>query len=213
MRQRSQWPITVDHITMPLVILFITIALYFAPDNAVNNLVYNRQQLADGQLWRLLTGHFLHTNVIHLVLNCSALILLWALHGQFYSIKNYLSLFIFSSIFISIGLYYCSINLQQYVGLSGVLHSIFVWGALKDIQTKENTGYVLLIGAILKIAHEQIYGASSEVVKLIHAPVAIDAHLWGALAGTLFFCSGVVLNKLHKHINSTATHSHKKPII
>jgi len=112
--------------------------------------------------------------------------MLWALHGRFYSIKNYTALFLFCSIVTSVGIYYGNPLLAQYVGLSGVLHGIFVFGAIMDIKSKDKTGYLLFIGVWLKIAHEQIYGASSEISDLIEASVAIDAHLWGAIGGLIF---------------------------
>lgn len=148
--------------------------------------VYQRQLISQGELWRLLTGHFLHTNGYHLLLNIAALIMLWLLHGQFYNQKNYTLLLLICALTTSLGLYYFSPNLQQYVGLSGILHGIFVFGAIMDIRANDKTGYLLFIGVWLKIAHEQIYGASTDVSELIAASVAIDAHLWGALGGLFF---------------------------
>lgn len=112
--------------------------------------------------------------------------MLWALHGRFYSIKNYTALFLFCSITTSIGIYYFDPTLIQYVGLSGILHGVFIFGAIMDINAKDKTGYLLFIGGWLKIAHEQFYDASTDVSNLIEASVAIDAHLWGALGGLLF---------------------------
>ena len=148
--------------------------------------VYQKQLLGQGEIWRLFTGHFLHTNIYHLLLNLAALIMLWLLHGRFYSTLNYTALFLLTALITSLGLYYFSPDLQQYVGLSGVLHGVFVFGALMDIRAKDKTGYLLFIGVWLKIAHEQIYGASTDISTLIAANVAIDAHLWGALGGLLF---------------------------
>ncbi len=148
--------------------------------------VYQKQLLGQGEIWRLFTGHFLHTNIYHLLLNLAALIMLWLLHGRFYSTLNYTALFLLTALITSLGLYYFSPDLQQYVGLSGVLHGVFVFGALMDIRAKDKTGYLLFIGVWLKIAHEQIYGASTDISALIAASVAVDAHLWGTLGGLLF---------------------------
>ena len=149
-------------------------------------MVYHRDAISDIELWRIISAHFLHTNLAHLLLNASAIILLWTLHGNFYTIRQYFALFIFCAVITSLGLYWFSPELTQYVGLSGVLHGVFVWGAIWDIRHKDKTGYLLFIGVWLKIAYEQVYGASQEVSQLINANVAIDAHLWGALAGTLY---------------------------
>jgi len=148
--------------------------------------VYQRLSISKGEIWRLFTGHFLHTNSYHLLLNLAALIMLWLLHGRFYTQVNYALLFLFSALSTSLGIYYFSPDLLQYVGLSGVEHGVLVFGAIMDIRSKNRVGYLLLLGLCLKIVYEQTYGASTEVSNLINANIAIDAHLWGALGGLLF---------------------------
>ena len=55
--------------------------------------------------------------------------------------------------------------------------------------------HLLFLGVWLKIAHEQFYGASTDVSNLIEANIAVNAHLWGALGGLLF--SIIYLYMLH----------------
>ena len=160
--------------------------------------IYKHDAIGQGELWRGFTGHFFHTNGVHLLLNLSALILLWALHGHFYNLLNYSVLFISSAIICSLGLYFLSPDISQYVGLSGIIHGIFVFGAIMDIRNKDKTGYLLFIGVWLKIAHEKFYGASDEVSSLIEANVAIDAHLWGAIGGLVFSCIYVIYLQTRK---------------
>ncbi|MEP1446784.1 MAG: rhombosortase [Paraglaciecola sp.] len=148
-------------------------------------LAYDRQQLDNFQWWRLLSGHFLHTNNVHLLLNLIGLSLLWALHGQYYATLRYLLIFVSLCLGTSAGLYLFSPQMQWYVGLSGVLHGMFILGAYFDIRNKLRSGWILLAGVWLKVMHEQIYGASQDVAKLISANVAIDAHLFGAISGSL----------------------------
>lgn len=186
----STLPLSQQHSLVVLIIAVLSILAftgeYFIGESVSHALVYQRELIAQGELWRLFTGHLLHTNGFHLLLNLAALIMLWALHGRFYSIKNYGTLFLFCSICTSIGIFYTNPTLIEYVGLSGVLHGIFVFGAVMDIKSKDKTGYLLFVGVWLKIAYEQIYGASAEVSDLIEASVAVDAHLWGAVGGLFF---------------------------
>jgi len=188
-------PLNKQHSLLVCAIAFIAVIAYLFDNAIADYFVYKYQSISQGELWRLITGHFFHTNGYHLLLNLSALILLWALHGQFYTIKNYSLLFITSVLVCSAGLYFFSPDIRQYVGLSGVLHGIFVFGALMDIRQHDKTGYLLFAGVWLKIAHEQFYGASEDVSTLINASVAIDAHLWGAVGGVIF--SIIYLLKLH----------------
>lgn len=192
----SSFPIAREHSLIVLMVALLSIIAFTVEHTLgptlTDTLVYQRQLIAQGEVWRLVTGHLLHTNGFHLLLNLAALLMLWALHGRFYRIKNYCALFLCCALTTSIGIYFFNTSLIQYVGLSGVLHGIFVFGAMMDIQAKDKTGYLLFIGVWLKIAHEQIYGASTDVSDLIEASVAIDAHLWGAVGG-LFFSIGYLL--------------------
>ena len=183
---QQKWPIALAHLLPVSMVIILSLLAYFFEHELLNSLVYQRELINQGELWRMLTGHFFHTNNNHLLLNLAGLILLWSLHGQYYQLNNYVLLFVFSGLFISTYLYYLSPQLIQYVGLSGILHSVFIWGAIKDIQHKIKSGYLLLIGVLIKVTHEQFYGASDHVMKLINANVAIEAHLAGVIAGIIF---------------------------
>ena len=205
----SSFPIAREHSLIVLMIALLSI-IAFVVEHTISEtiteiFVYQRQLIAQGEVWRLVTGHLLHTNGFHLLLNLAALLMLWALHGRFYHIKNYCALFLFCALTTSIGIYYFNSSLIQYVGLSGVLHGIFVFGALMDIKAKDKTGYLLFIGVWLKIAHEQMYGASTDVSDLIEASVAVDAHLWGAVGGLLFSISYLLF--LHSQKKTSNLHS------
>jgi len=174
----------IKHLAPAIIITFTLLAFIFP--EWLTALEFNHQAIKQGELWRLLTGHFYHTNDIHMVLNIGALILLWGLHHRYYSLQKYLILFVLISLATSIALLQFS-DILLYVGLSGVLHGMFIHGALSDINYGDKTGYLLLIGAIFKIGHEQVFGASSQVESLINANVAIDAHLYGAIAGLIIY--------------------------
>ena len=183
--------------TLLVVLICLISSLAFIFDKQVSWLfIYNRDLISQGEVWRIFTGHFLHTNGYHLLLNLSAILLLWSLHGKFYQYVSYTFLFIITALTTSVGLYIFSPDLHQYVGLSGVLHGVFIFGALMDIKNKDKTGYLLFIGVWLKIADEQYSGASQDVAELIGANIAIDAHLWGAIGGLLFSLSYLLYQRI-----------------
>lgn len=187
MLQLKPFPIKATQFIGPLLVLIFALLAFIFDDQTSDLLIYNRSLIVDGEYWRLITGHFFHSNGNHFMLNAAAVALLWALHGQYYHYKNYLIIFIVSALICSLGMFWFAKNIALYVGLSGVLHGFFVWGALMDIKHNEKTGYLLLIGVIAKIIHEQIYGASADVELLIGASVATDAHLYGAIGGLVVF--------------------------
>ncbi|OUS32164.1 rhombosortase [Thalassotalea sp. 42_200_T64] len=191
-------PITRQACTLPLIIFILAIMTFFLPDNISDLLIYNRHSINDGEFWRLLTGHFDHTNFNHLLLNIAGLSMLWALHGEHYSSKSYAVNFLFAAIFCSLGIYFFVPDMIRYVGLSGVLHGIFVWGAICDIQKGWKSGYLLLLAVWGKILYEQVFGASADVEAMINARVAIDAHLWGAIGGLIYPAWGFINKQLNR---------------
>lgn len=179
-------PLNKNAVLMPAIIFLISAVMYFLPAPIEHSLIYDRSDITNGQLWRFITAHLMHTNLNHLLLNLAGLTMLWALHGDHYTPKTYLLAFISSLVVCSLGIYYFDPSMERYVGLSGILHGIFVWGAILDIKKGWSSGYLLLIGVLAKVAYEQAFGASADVEVLINASVAIDAHLWGTIGGLLF---------------------------
>lgn len=191
-------PIQKTYSLAPLLIVIVSVILALTEPMSSNLFAYDRNQLNNFQWWRLITGHFLHTNTTHLLLNTAGLLLLWALHGHYYKMPHYLKQFFALCLGTSIGLYLFAEQMQWYVGLSGVLHGLFVIGAYFDIQQKFKTGWLMLIGVWLKVLHEQIYGASEEISQLIAANVAIDAHLFGTITGCIIILFYFVIDKIQK---------------
>ena len=175
--------------------------LAFCFDNRINYFDFYRLAISEGEYWRLLTGHLFHTNGTHLLLNLLGLALITALHRHFYQPLPFATLTLFSALFIS-GFLILIGGLDRYVGLSGLLHSFFAWGALKDMQAKEKTGVFLYLGLWVKVLLEQTQGASEQIASLINANVAIDAHLGGAIAGTLCFALGLIARRLQSTVDA-----------
>jgi len=154
-------------------------------------LAYQRSAITQGQWWRLVTGNLLHTNHWHLLMNLTGLWIVLFLHHFHYQLKGVSLLFLLLCLLEGLGLYLGYPQLLGYVGLSGMLHGLFAYGALMDIQHKLKSGYLLLLGVIFKVTHEQFYGASEDVTVMIGARVATEAHLVGMICGII--CAAVVL--------------------
>jgi rhomboid family GlyGly-CTERM serine protease len=176
-------PLSWRYLLGPLLLIILCSVLFLLEPQTSHYLAFDRMQIQQFQWWRLVTGNLLHTNTNHLLLNLTAVALLWALHGQYFTLANYTLMFFVLCISTTLLIYGFAEQLQWYVGLSGVLHGVFLIGAYFDIKQGMKTGWLLLLGVLVKVGHEQIFGASQDIADLINATVAIDAHLFGTLSG------------------------------
>jgi len=92
--------------------------------------------------------------------------------------------------------FFCSIGIlldnqfNRYVGLSGVLHGLFVIGGRWEMRRYKLSGAMLLAIIIGKLMYEQIYGALPGSESVAGGKVAINSHLYGAIAGGVFILLG-----------------------
>lgn len=178
----STLPLSAQQIAGPLGVLIVSWLLFLLAPINYDWFAYERDLITQ-QWWRLISGNFLHTNFNHLLLNSAGVILLWALHGQYFTAKSYLLYVCLLCLATTLGIYSFAPQLLWYVGLSGALHGLFMLGAYFDIKQGFKSGWLLMIAVLAKVIHEQFYGASDDIATLIDAKVAIDAHLYGCIAG------------------------------
>lgn len=158
-------------------ISLICLVLQFEPLATFST--WNLSAIETGQWWRILTGNFTHTNFAHLAINLAGL---WVIHFVFQpSSKQLLLSLLMSSLAVGVSLFLSS--MQIYVGLSGSLHGVFAYLALQEALQGRRSSWLLVIGVIVKVTWEQVFGASVSTSELINARVAIEAHLAGMLAG------------------------------
>lgn len=172
-----------------LAIIGIAAVLQAIP-GAVEVLRYQADANAS-QPWRLITGHWIHLGWMHLALNAAGIALLAALFAHELRPVDWIATTTLMPLAISCGFLLFNPELQWYVGLSGVLHGLMLTGCLLLWQTStQATGKrmaaIIAIVVLAKLAHEQWAGAESGTEKLISGSVVVDAHLFGAIAGTFW---------------------------
>ena len=189
-------PLSKKFILPPLLLILLSFSFEILSLNPL--LEFDRSLIIQGEFWRVFTGQFVHSNWYHLLLNCGGIVLIWALHAEHTSPKRYAFNILFLALFCGLGLFFFYPQTHIYTGLSGLLHGVIVFGAIKDISVGMKSGYMLFIGVWLKILWEQYSGPSAEVGALIDARVAIEAHLIGVIGGSLYLLEKPLL-KLKTH--------------
>lgn len=178
---QKNWPMTVAIGITFMGLIFVALEPYSS-----ELLDFRRQPILDGEIWRLLTCNFHHTNLNHLLLNAAGLIMVTLIHEHHY--KKYTQLILIGGVGFVVGITLLIFNPETvaYAGLSGALHGLIAWGIVADIRKGDKTGYLLLIGLIAKLLSEQFYGPLASTEALIGGAVLINGHLYGAIWGALF---------------------------
>ncbi len=166
------------------VALLLACLLLLAPtlggEAARLGLRYERTGIAQGQLWRLLSAHWVHLDLRHALVNIAGFALLWALFARDFSPRQWLVILAAAVIAIDAGLWFRDSTIEWYVGSSGVLHGILAAGTLAHLRRGEPDGWVLAGILAAKLLYEQRVGplpfsGSRDVV--------VDAHLFGVIGG------------------------------
>lgn len=166
-----------------VVISVISVAIQLFPQSLRYIVRYDHAAIAEGELWRIITGHLAHLGWNHLAMNVAGLWLVTCVFAPPGKPWSWTAEMFVTAMLTSAGLYFFSPQLSFYVGLSGTLHGIILIGALRWIQQSDWMGLLVLIIVAAKIGWEQLFGALPLSQQMAGGPVAVDSHLWGALGG------------------------------
>jgi len=168
-----------------------------------DELVFNRTNITLEQWYRVFTGNLVHSNYPHLLLNLSGLWIAGFLFLDSMNVKTFIISTIFLCIVVGLGLYFFSLELEKYYGFSGALYGLFIFGATTIIIHQQDyiTGLLLYLFVGGKIIWDQFNGENSSSADLIGVPVAIDAHLYGAIGAVILSTGYYLLVKNKTHSN------------
>jgi rhomboid family GlyGly-CTERM serine protease len=159
-----------------------------APGDALE---YQRSALAR-QPWRLLTGHLVHLNWPHVLINAAALWVVARLYAPDLSATRQAIALAASALAISASLAWLHPDIEWYRGLSGALHGLFFAGATKWLLAERPRSLgrlwmpaLLLLGGWVKVVFEQQGAGALPRADWLGAAVVPQAHLAGAACGTV----------------------------
>jgi rhomboid family GlyGly-CTERM serine protease len=144
---------------------------------------FDRDLVEQGEVWLVFSGHLVHLNWSHWLLNMAGLAIVAFFFSSHASFKQWLLVILVSISVISAGLWWWQTDIRTYVGLSGVLHGLFLYGALREIRFYPTSGYVLVAVLLAKLGWEFFYGALPGSENMAGGRVLTEAHLLGAIGG------------------------------
>lgn len=103
----------------------LAIGFYCFAGAAAPAWVFDRSAIADGEWWRLISGHLVHSDAQHLLWDVSALVVIgWMLERHRPAIFG--SGFLAGLLAVDAWLWLGMPELERYCGLSGVLHAVLL---------------------------------------------------------------------------------------
>lgn len=148
---------------------------------------YDRSAIAEGELWRLITAHFVHLNWPHFALNAMGLLLVCFLVSARFNAVQWLLIALLTMAGIDLGFWLLEPQLAWYVGLSGLLHGLLaagvVAGLFATVAAPRGETVVLAVLLTVKLVYEQLVGPLPGSEQSSGGNVIVAAHFYGALTG------------------------------
>lgn len=195
----------------PLIALLgaaIVLALQGWP-GAADSLQYESARNA-AEPWRLLTAHFVHLNWRHAMVNAAAWVVLARLFAPDLSAQRQLVAIVAGAAGVGAGLALFYPGFAWYRGLSGALHALYFAGAgawsLRALTATPRAAASLPVALFaagwIKVALEQPRAATLPISAWLGAPVVPQAHLIGALCGTLMALAFAAVDARRARVSS-----------
>lgn len=161
-----------------------TIILFLVFDAAPEALVYDRQLIATGEVWRLITAHWVHSDAEHLMWNVAALLMLASFIEILFGYK-YLYVGLVAGILgVGAWMWIGMPMLVLYCGLSGILNTLLFIIIIEGWRKTRAPVFVLIL---LAAAGKIIYEILGSEALFTHTawPSVPEVHLAGAVAAVL----------------------------
>jgi len=175
---------------LPLIVLgiFIVALIFIFTQSQLQTSWRFDRHLFSQQPLQALSHALVHLNTQHLALNIAGLLTIGLLFSSAFRSLWWIAALAASAIASAYGVFYYSLETDWLVGLSGALHGLFVYAVLRS-----RASFIWIAALVIKLTVEQkpdwlpANNMSQFTEQLINNPVIVDAHLWGAIGGLVFF--------------------------
>ncbi len=178
--------------------LFLFIFSLILQINWAESWRFDRVLVEQGSLWLLFSGHIVHLSWTHWLLNMAGLAIVAIFFSKHASVIQWLLVTLISASVLSAGLWWWLTDIRYYVGLSGILHGLFIYGALREIRFYPLSGYVLVAVLLAKLCWEFFFGALPGSEDVAGGRVLTEAHLLGAVGGVSVWLLEKLTSRWHR---------------
>jgi len=192
-----------------MVITLMTI-LFQTVNNTLETepLSYHRNIFFSQIYWQWITPSLVHANWNHWFLNIVNLFATIFIFYEAWSIKKILLLFTLFSLFISLGIHFFVLYINSYVGMSGILYGLTVYGALFTFFKQKLISILILIFITIKLIIPDVVNVFiglEDILKGLY--ILTEAHVYGAILGLLFYLFEKIYYRLilwvSRHVKNT----------
>jgi rhomboid family GlyGly-CTERM serine protease len=173
----------------PLTLMLLMLLVELLGDSGRQWLSFDRAQIEAGQWWRFLSGNLAHLGWYHWFLNELGLVVLILLCPQALPWRVWLRRLLWLSLGMTLCLYLFVPDMHNYVGMSGVIHGLFVLGLMPQVLKRDLIAIGCLAYLLGKIGWELYAGAAVSDEVAIGGRVATESHFFGVVAA---FAYGLV---------------------
>ncbi|SFM36120.1 rhombosortase [Marinobacter zhejiangensis] len=167
----------------PLLLSALMLACWLYPVGSLFQ--YQPGLIGQGEYWRLLTGHWVHIDRWHLMVNLVGVWLVWWWTGKAFGPWQWWLTTLVCSLAVSVGLYFFDPTVAWYRGFSGVLFGLFAAGTVVLFPDHPVLALAGLVGGAAKLTLDALGWEALGVGLVSDFRVIHQAHLYGFVSGLL----------------------------
>jgi rhomboid family GlyGly-CTERM serine protease len=146
---------------------------------ATDMLMWQRVQIADGQSWRWLSGHFVHLSARHCLSNVLGLLVICEYIWDELGLADACVLSVWTAAGTSLLLWWFAPAIDWYAGLSGLLHGLWAGCAMAWwCRTGDRVAGAALLLLAIKLVLPSYALSEMPVVTVAHADGALSGLVW-----------------------------------
>lgn len=197
MNTKIQWMQWQFPAWLPLLAVMAVMLLLAAMDWFMPVFSLTTGQFLQGDVWRLVTAHYVHINGWHLIMNLAAFGLVYAFFAKRMTSLTLLVWLLAMPILLSLFLCTFAESSLSYMGFSGLIFAGLVMFLILNFPQRPLLMASGLLFVVVKLASEMMIGGEGADFSA-YVLGSHPSHFYGALLGTFFGLNGLLLLSMSK---------------